>query len=157
FNRMTLGTYELGSVIKIFSVAAFLETHNVPMSTTFDASTPLKQGRFTISDYHAENRPLTIPEVFMYSSNIGAAMMGQATGTKALKAFYAKVGLFEPLQCEFPEVARPQVPSPWRDLNTLTASYGHGFATTPLQFVAAMSSVVNGGVKVTPRLLAGPA
>ncbi|MGQ0526503.1 MAG: peptidoglycan D,D-transpeptidase FtsI family protein [Alphaproteobacteria bacterium] len=151
FNRMTLGTYELGSVIKIFSVAAFLETHDVPMSTSFDARTPLKQGRFTISDYHAENRIMTIPEVFMYSSNIGSAMMGQATGTNALKSFYEKVGLTETMESEFPEIAKPQVPSPWRELNTLTASYGHGFATTPMQFVSSVSSVVNGGTKIVPH------
>lgn len=70
FNRMTLGTYELGSVFKIFSTAAFFETHDVGMNTTFDASEPIKVGKFTIKDYHAQDRVMTLPEVFMYSSNI---------------------------------------------------------------------------------------
>lgn len=153
FNRMTLGTYELGSVIKIFSTAEFLETHRVPLSTTFDASMPLREGRFVISDYHAQKRALTIPEIFMYSSNIGTAMMGQAVGTARLKSFYDKVGLTTPLDIDFPEIARPQVPNPWRDINTLTASYGHGMAVTPMQFLAAASSVVNDGLLVKPRLV----
>lgn len=153
FNRLTLGAYELGSVFKIFSTAAFLETHDVPMSATFDAREPLKEGRFTISDYHAEKRILTIPEIFMYSSNIGAAMMGQATGTEKLKSFYKDVGLLTPMEFEIREIASPLVPSPWRDINTLTASYGHGLATTPLQMVAAVSSIINGGMLVRPKLV----
>jgi cell division protein FtsI (penicillin-binding protein 3) len=153
FNRMTLGAYELGSVFKIFSTAALLDIKDLPMSATFDAREPLKEGGFTINDYHAEDRVLTIPEVFMYSSNIGAAMMGQAVGTEALRGFYRDLGLLDPLDFEILEVAKPMVPDPWRDIHTLTASYGHGVATTPLQLVSAVSSIVNGGLLVKPRLV----
>ena len=153
FNRLTLGTYELGSVFKIFSTAAFLETHNVPMSASFDASKPLKRGRFTINDYHAEDRVMTIPEIFMHSSNIGSALMGEAVGTERLKNFYTDLGLMTTMQLEIPEVGKPQIPSPWRDINTLTASYGHGLATTPLQMTSAVSSIANGGYLVKPQLV----
>ncbi len=153
FNRLTLGAYELGSVFKIFSTAAFFERHDVPMSTKFDASEPIKIGRFTINDYHAEDRELTIPEVFMYSSNIGSALMGQSVGTEGLRGFYKDLGLLDPLDFEVREVARPLVPKPWREISTLTASYGHGLSTTPLQLVTAVSSVVNGGYLVKPSLV----
>lgn len=153
FNRLTLGAYELGSVFKIFSTAAFFERHDVPMSTTFDASEPIKVGRFTINDYHAEDRVLSIPEVFMYSSNIGSALMGQSVGTEHLRGFYEDLGLLSTLDFEVREVARPMVPNPWREVNTLTASYGHGVATTPLQLVSGVSSIVNGGYLVTPTLV----
>lgn len=153
FNRVSLGTYELGSVFKIFSTAAFLETHNVGMNASFDAREPIKRGRFTINDYHAEDRILTIPEVFMYSSNIGAAMMGQAVGTDRMKDFYDDLGLTEKMNLEIPEVGKPLVPHPWREINTLTASYGHGIATTPLQMTAAVASIVNGGYLVAPHLV----
>lgn len=153
FNRLTLGTYELGSVFKIFSTAAFFETHDVGMGTTFDARDPIKVGRFTIKDFHAQDRVMTIPEVFMYSSNIGSALMGQAAGTDKLRAFYTDLGLLTPLDFEINEVAAPQVPKPWREINTLTASYGHGLATTPLQLVTGVSSIVNGGYLVKPHLV----
>ncbi len=153
FNRVSLGTYELGSVFKIFSTAAFLETHDVPMSASFDASEPIKRGKFTINDYHAEDRVLTIPEVFMYSSNIGAAMMGEAVGTDRLKSFYDDIGLTGRMNLEISEVGKPLVPQPWREINTLTASYGHGVATTPLQMTAAVASIVNGGYLVAPHLV----
>ncbi|MCC6598549.1 MAG: penicillin-binding protein 2 [Alphaproteobacteria bacterium] len=153
FNRLTLGAYEMGSVFKIFSIAAFFETHDVGMNTTFDTRDPIRIGRFTIRDYHAENRILTIPEVFMYSSNIGSALMGRAVGTENLQNFYEDLALTTPLDFEVREVARPMVPSPWREVNTLTASYGHGVATTPVQTISAVASVVNGGYLIKPRLV----
>lgn len=153
FNRLTLGTYELGSVFKIFSTAAFLETHDVPMSTSFDASEPIRAGKFVINDYHAENRVLTIPEIFMHSSNIGSAMMGQAVGGKRLKQFYNDLGLLEPMMFDIAEMARPQAPEPWRDVTTLTASYGHGISTTPLQLAAAVAAITNGGTLIRPHLV----
>lgn len=153
FNRLTLGVYELGSVFKIFSTAALFETKNVPMSTTFDAREPIKRGRFTINDYHAEKRILTIPEVFMHSSNIGSGMMGEAVGTQALQQFYRDLGLLTPLEFEVREITPPLVPSPWRDINTLTAAYGHGIAVSPLQLTAAVATVVNGGFLVKPTLV----
>lgn len=155
FNRLTLGVYEYGSVFKIFSTAALLDTLNVPMSTTFDAREPIKIGRFKISDYHAEGRELSVPEVFMYSSNIGSAMMGQAVGTQALRDFYSDLGLLDPLDFEIKEVGHPIVPHPWREINTLTASYGHGVATTAMQLTAAVASIVNGGYAVKPHLVKG--
>lgn len=153
FNRMTLGVYELGSVFKIFSTAALLDTHDLPMGTTFDAREPIKVGRFTINDYHAQKRELTIPEVFMHSSNIGSALMAQQVGTEGLRDFYDDLGLLRSMDFDLPEIGRPLVPDPWREVTTLTASYGHGLATTPLQMTSAVSSVVNGGVLVKPKLI----
>lgn len=153
FNGLSLGTYELGSVFKIFSTAAFLEHYNVGMDTTFDAREPLKVGRFTISDFHAQDRVMTIPEVFMHSSNIASALMGQAVGTEKLKNFYADLGLLSTMDIEIKEVAAPQIPQPWREINTLTASYGHGLATTPLQLTSAVASVINGGYLVKPHFV----
>ncbi len=155
FSRLTQGDYELGSVFKIFSTAAFFETNDVPINVKFDARQPLKSGRYTINDYHAEDRVLTAPEVFMYSSNIGSALMGQAVGGERLKDFYEDLGLLTPLDFEVREVARPQVPNPWSELSTFTASYGHGLTTTPLQLAAGVASIVNGGYLVKPHLVMG--
>lgn len=153
FNRLSLGVYELGSMFKIFSTAALLDTQELPMGYRFDASEPIKIGRHTINDYHAEDRKLTIPEVFMYSSNIGTAKMGQMIGTEGLKSFYADLGLLEPLDIDYPEIGRPMYPEPWREVNTLTASYGHGIATSPLQLAVATSAIVNDGLYVRPKMV----
>lgn len=153
FNKATLGVYELGSTFKIFSTAALLEKSNRNISSVFDVREPIQVGRFKIRDFHPEKRVLTTPEVFIHSSNIGSAMMAQEVGTEGLKNFYQDIGLIEAPEFELNEVGRPIVPTPWREVNTLTASYGHGIAVSPLQLVSAASSIINGGFLVKPTLI----
>lgn len=150
FNRLTQGVYELGSAFKIFSTAAYLDHKTNDLSTKFDARKPLKRGRFSISDYHPEKRFLTIPEVFMHSSNIGSALMAEEVGTDTIRNVYYDLGLFSPLPIAIKESGSPLIPQPWRDINTLTASYGHGIAVTPLQMVNAAISLLGDGTFKTP-------
>lgn len=153
FNRVTLGVYELGSTFKAFSTAAFLEKTNGNIAQKFDVREPLAVGRFKIQDYHPEKRVLSLPEVFIHSSNIGSAMIGQVVGTKDIKSFYEDIGLLTTPDFELKEIGRPIIPDPWREVNTLTASYGHGIAVSPLQLTRAMASLVNGGVLITPTII----
>lgn len=153
FNRLTLGVYEMGSTFKIFTTAATLELRNPPMTQTYDARAPIQIGRFSIKDYHPENKFITIPEIFMVSSNIGAARMAESIGTDGLKGFFRDLGLLDPLQTELQEIGRPLVPNPWRDVNTLTAAFGHGVAVTPMQTLAAVCSIANGGTLIRPTLV----
>ncbi len=153
FNQSTLGVYELGSTFKIFSTAAYLDQRGAKVSKRFDTREPLKVGRFKIRDYHPEKRKLTLPEVFMYSSNIGSALMAKEIGSDRLQNFYRDLGLMTKPSLEVSEVGSPIIPKPWREVNTLTASYGHGIAVSPLQLVSAVASIVNGGVLVQPTLV----
>lgn len=153
FNRVTLGSYELGSVFKIFSTAALFEMNRQALSMIFDARHPLERGRFTISDFHPEKRIMTLPEVFMHSSNIGTALMAETVGTARMKSFYSDLGLLDRMDIEIAESAPPRIPKPWRDINTITASYGHGIAVTPLQMTAAAASIVGDGTFVHPTFL----
>lgn len=152
FNRNTLGVYEMGSTFKLFSTAAALE-NGVSFDDTFDAKTPIKIGRFTIRDYHAKNRIMTVPEIFMYSSNIGTAKMVKTIGSEKLKDYFRKMGFMEQAPIEVPEKGIPLLPDPWREVNTLTASYGHGIAVSPLHVVRAAAAIVNGGILPTPTLI----
>lgn len=153
FNRVTLGVYEPGSVFKIFTTAALLDLKRTSFAKTYDAINPIREGRFTIKDYHPEKRPLTIPEIFMVSSNIGTAHMAQEVGTGNLKKAFHDFGLMTKPDFEIEEVGSPIIPNPWSEINTLTASYGHGIAVTPLQLVGAVGMIVNGGVRVQPSLV----
>ncbi len=155
FNRLTLGVYELGSVFKIFSIAALLELENVSMGKIFDTRRPIKTGWFTIRDYHPQKRPLTVAEVFMHSSNIGTALMAKMVGSKDLKAFYKDLGLLDRLRFDIKEVGKPITPKGevWREDSMMTASYGHGISVSPLQMSAAVATIVNGGIAVQPTLI----
>ena len=69
FNKITLGVYELGSVFKTFNTAMALDAGVATMTKQYDASHDIKIGRFTITDYHGKHRWLSVPEIYMYSSN----------------------------------------------------------------------------------------
>ena len=153
FNRATLGVFEMGSTFKLFSMAAALNSGKVHFSSIFDASEPIKIGRFKISDYHSKKRPLTVPEIFIYSSNIGTAKMADSLGPNALKNFYKSMGFMEAAPVELPERGAPLYPSPWSEVSTLTASFGHGIAVSPLHLIRAASALVNGGIMPRSTLI----
>ncbi|MBL4836174.1 MAG: penicillin-binding protein 2, partial [Kordiimonadaceae bacterium] len=145
FNRVTKGVYELGSTFKTFTFAAALDDGIVRMKDGYDASKPLRVGRFTIHDDHAKNRYLTLPEIFTYSSNIGAAKMALDLGGDRQKEFLGQIGLLQPTSIELTEVGAPLVPSVWRKSSTVTISYGHGIAVSPITLASGIASMVNGG------------
>jgi cell division protein FtsI (penicillin-binding protein 3) len=118
-----------------------------------DARVPLRYGRFQIHDYHAERRYLTVPEVFTYSSNIGAARMALAVGVEQHKNFLRKLGQLDRLRTELPESAEPIVPKRWGELNTVTIAFGHGLSVAPLQAVMGVAATLNGGLLIPPTFL----
>ncbi|TAL01710.1 MAG: penicillin-binding protein 2 [Rhodospirillaceae bacterium] len=153
FNRATLGLYEMGSTFKLFTAALALENGSSTLASRYDASEPIHIGRFTISDYHGEKRWLSVPEILIHSSNIGAAKMALDAGTEVQKTYLRKFGLLSPLSLELPEVGTPQYPAVWRDINTITIAYGHGISVTPVHVVSAVSALVNGGVLIPPTVI----
>jgi cell division protein FtsI (penicillin-binding protein 3) len=152
FNRSTLGVYEMGSTFKTFTLAMALDDGVAKLSSVYDATHPIQIGRFRIRDDHPQARPLTLPEIYMYSSNIGAAKIAVDVGATRQKAFLDKLGLLRRSTIELPEVGDPLWPSAWREVNVMTIGFGHGIAVTPIQMASAVSSVVNGGLLVTPHL-----
>lgn len=153
FNRATLGVYEMGSTFKLFTAAMALEVGSANLSTVIDASQNMKYGRFTISDYHGLYRPMTVPEVLIHSSNIGAAKMALAAGIETQKTYMKKLGFLSPLRLELPETGSPQYPQNWREINAVTISYGHGLSVTPIHVANAVSALVNGGIKYAPTIV----
>jgi cell division protein FtsI (penicillin-binding protein 3) len=156
FDRATLGDYEMGSVFKIFTVAMALDAHTTTMQGGYDASHPIHVGGFTIHDDHAQNRWLSVPEIFMYSSNIGAAKMALAAGGALQQEYLARFGLMRAPRFELRELATPLVPAVWRPINTMTIGFGHGMSVSPLQVAIGVSAVVNGGVRHPATLLKIP-
>lgn len=152
FNRLTLGIFEPGSTFKIFTTAAVIENAGAGMDTMYDAREPIKISRFRISDYHPEKRVLSLPEVFMHSSNIGSVRMEQEMGKESFLNFIRDLGLLKKPEIEIPEVGAPSLPDT-SDIRMMTASFGHGISVSPLQLVTASSSIMNGGILVKPTLV----
>lgn len=156
FNRVTLGVYEMGSVFKVLTAAMALDSGRVSMTSGYDASRPIQISRFSISDYKGKNRWLSVPEIIKFSSNIGAAKMAMDVGIPTQRAFFEKLGFLKAPHLELPELGAPLVPNPWREINAMTISYGHGISVTPLHVVAAEAAMVNGGILRRPTLLKHP-
>ncbi|HTZ36114.1 MAG TPA: penicillin-binding protein 2 [Stellaceae bacterium] len=158
FNKITSGEYELGSVFKIFNTAMALDSGVATMTSTYDARNPIEIGRFTIEDYHGKHRVLSVPEIFMYSSNIGSARMALAAGADRQRAFLGRLGLLAPVPIELDkvEVAKPHFPAVWRPVNVMTIAFGHGIAVTPLHMITATAAIINGGILHPPTMLKVP-
>lgn len=159
FNRVISGVYEPGSTFKLLTAAMALEYGTATLASSFDASHPIRYGRFTISDYKGRNRWLAFPEVLQYSSNLGAAHMAMGVGPARHREFLQRMGVLERQEIELPGRRVPLAPSPqhWRDITTMTIAFGHGIAVTPLHVVTAVSAVANGGILRQPTILAQPA
>jgi len=156
FNFTTKGVYEPGSVLKIFNAALGLESGKVKVSDKFDATQPLKLRYNTIKDYRGENRWLDLPEILIYSSNIGSARIALKVGKNEQRRFLENLGFFDPISSiEVAEKGYPIVPREknWGEATTATIGYGYGISVTPLHLISAFASVVNGGTYYEPTLL----
>ncbi len=151
-NRVSAGLFEMGSTFKTFTTAMALDSGKVTINDTFDATKALRIGKHTINDFHAKRRVLSVPEVFIYSSNIGTAKMADTVGVPHHREFLHRIGLLSRMPFELPEVAHPVEPKKWRKIHSVTISYGHGAQTTPLQTAVAGAALVNGGKLITPTL-----
>ena len=155
FNRAVQGIYELGSVFKIFPVALGLDTKLIETDTKFNTHNPIRISGRTISDHKYFGPNLTVEDIIIKSSNIGTVRIAQKIGSNNLKKFYEDLGLLDSTTLELPETkgTKPQQPKKWKNLETATASYGHGIAVSPVHLATAYSILVNGGVKINPTII----
>ncbi len=155
FNRAAQGRYELGSVLKPIAVAQALDAGFVSPTTMIDTRGPMRWGRFTIRDFRNYGPRLSVEEVIVKSSNIGTARIAVEQGAKAQQDFLGRLGMFEPVPVELVEATRtaPLLPQRWSELTTMTVSYGHGMAITPLHLATAYAALVNGGTRVRPSII----
>ena len=158
FNQATLGTYEFGSVFKLFNTALGLESKTITVNDIFDASKPLKlKGAKAIEDYRGQNRPLTVTEILIHSSNIGSAQIGLKIGWEKQKEFFGRFGFYEKLPIALPERGQPQYikKEKWNEVESSRLAYGYGISVTPLHLIAGVASLVNGGLYHTPTFIKG--
>ncbi len=155
FNRAAQGVYELGSTFKLFTAALALDKGLMNENTMINTRGPIKWGKFKIRDFHNYGSQLSMMDVIVKSSNIGTAHMAQTIGGKAQQKFLGELGFFEPTKLELTESRhiKPLVPKNWSELSTMTISYGHGIAATPLHLASAYATLSNGGYKMEPTLL----
>ena len=152
-DKISGGSYELGSVFKTMTVAMALDEGIATAATMYDVREPLVAGRYTIADMHPAGRPLSVEEIFTHSSNVGAGMLALAAGPERFGDFLKRLHLVDQIATETGPVSPPQVPQRFERAELITMSYGHGIAVAPLQFAAAAAAVLNGGTYVAPTFV----
>ena len=156
FNKASFGVYEMGSTVKPLTVAMGIDSHVISYDDAFDVSQPMKIDSFTIKDYRGgKGGVLSVPEILMYSSNIGIVQIADRLGIKRQKQYFNDLGLFEKVSCGLPELSETIYPTGgrWGSVSLATISYGHGFSMTPLHLAQASSALYNGGYRVSPRFI----
>lgn len=156
FNRTVQGVYELGSTFKIFAAAQAMELGLANPSTVIDATPPLVVGRDRIGEYKNHNYgKLSVTDIIVKSSNVGAGKLALQIGAARQRDFLRSLGFFDPTPVEMVEAPTggPLIPKRWGEIETVTASYGHGISASPLHLATAYASLLNGGTRVQPTLL----
>jgi cell division protein FtsI (penicillin-binding protein 3) len=149
--------YEPGSTFKVVTVSAALEEKVMTPDTLIDTNPGRIQiGKAVITENENHNyQVIPLREVIVRSSNIGAIKIGFTLGTERLSRFVGLYGFGHPVSRDFPGESSGKVWSPdkWTDLARAEVSMGYQVAVTPLQIVAAVSSVANGGEYIEPRVI----
>ena len=159
FNRAVTGMYEPGSTFKLQTAAMALADGVAHVWDRF-STRPIHVGRFTITDMRTDHFApwLTMAEVMAFSSNPGAAHIGLDVGAARQQDWLRRMGFFRRTPVELPESAFPIIPSVknWGESTIMTVAFGHGVAEAPLAIVRGTAATANGGVLVTPTLVARP-
>ena len=157
-NRAVTDMFEPGSVNKVVTAAAALETGAVGLREVFRVPSWMRVGGYTVNDSHAHPiQDMTLGDIVAQSSNIGSAMIAERVGSGDLASVLARFGYGTPTGIGFPGEAGGVVPDllNWTDITRTTVSYGQGISMTPLQMAAVYATVANDGMWVQPRLVRG--
>lgn len=148
FNRVTNQVYELGSAFKPITVAAALDAGTVTdLGRRYPSGRPLAIGGFQIRDSHTMGGSLNVPEALIHSSNVVTAQIADELGGARLKATMSSLGMDRRPYIELPARGFPiWRKGEWPRITTMTVSYGHGIAVTPLHLASAYATLVNGGI-----------
>ena len=153
-NRVTKGTYELGSVFKPFTFASALNEELIKPETEFlDLPKSIRCDKHRIGEY--DNKipsDLTAEQILIRSGNIGSVRIAQLVGPEKHKSFLKKVGVLSSIDFDIDEVA-PQKDYNFGKCKLATSSFGHGIATTILQLARGYAVISNGGYDVKPTLI----
>ena len=154
-NRAITDPFEPGSTLKIFIAAAALEFTSLSPKTTFNCENgAYRIGKYTVHDVHRYG-VLSLQDIIKFSSNIGAAKIGEKVGpeklhqTLRLFGFGQKTGIDGPSET----TGLLMLPRQWANIDTAAISFGHGISVSAVQLITAVSAIANDGVLMKPRIV----
>jgi len=154
-NRAVQDIYEPGSTFKVVTASAAIEERVIGVDDPIDVSGgQIRFGSRVIHDTH-DYGSLSFTDVMVKSSNVGAIKVGLRLGPERLGRYVRRFGFGRALSPDFPGETTGIVWDPQKlDMSALASmSMGYQVGVTPLQMVAAVSSVANGGDLIQPRVV----
>ena len=158
-NRAVQDLYEPGSTFKVVTASAAIDEKVMDVDALIDTNPGrlyvAGRSRVITDDAGRNNGVLSFTKVIVKSSNIGAVKIGLRVGTERLSRFVGLYGFGRQVSPDFPSENAGIVWSPekWTESALASVSMGYQIAVTPLQMVAAVSSVANGGQYLEPRVV----
>jgi cell division protein FtsI (penicillin-binding protein 3) len=146
-NRALIDTFEPGSTLKPFTIAAALDAGKVRPGSIIDtAPGTLTIGHATIHDAHREGA-LTVEQVIQKSSNVGAAKIALSLPAETMWQTLSASGFGAAPMTGFPgEVSgRLRPAKSWRPIEQATMAYGHGISVNLVQLARAYTVFANDG------------
>jgi len=156
-NRAVTDSYEPGSTIKAYLLAAALDSSLVSPETKFFCENgEYKVGTNTIHDHDRKGHGmLSVSEIITFSSNIGAVKIGQRIGYKKFHEYLQKLGFGDKTEIDLPGeqegFLRPVKDA--REIEKATSFFGQGLTANSLQLVMAMAAIANGGKLMRPYVV----
>ena len=155
FNQVLQGSYELGSVMKIMTLAMGFESSKIDLSDKFNDNICIKiAANRCLNNYRNQSSENLINSVdcLVRSSNRCMAQIAMRVGKENQKSFLQKVGLLDEYLLEVDETGSPILPERWTNNSMITISFGQGLSVVPLSFSSSVATMVNGGYRIQPSL-----
>lgn len=154
-NYLISDTYEPGSTAKIVTLTAALETGSVNKNNTFFCpGYRIVEDRRIRCSKTTGHGSQSLEQALMNSCNPAFMDIGERTGVDNMYDYYHKLGLFDRSGIDLPGEANSIMHKKENvgPVELATMSFGQSFQVTPIQFMAAVASVINGGYSITPHI-----
>lgn len=154
-NYLISDTYEPGSTAKMITLTAALETGAVNKSNSFYCpGYRIVEDRRIRCSKTTGHGSQTLEQALMNSCNPAFMDIGERTGVDGLYEYYHKLGLFDRCGIDLPGEANSIMHKKENvgPVELATMSFGQSFQVTPIQFMSAVASVINGGYSITPHI-----
>lgn len=157
-NRGATEVFEPGSTNKVITAAAVLESGAVSPESVFQVPDHIQCADRVIKDAHPhKTEPLTFTGIIAESSNVGTIMAGQRITSQRLYDMFRAFGFGSTSGGGFPGEQAGLLPTwqSWSGSQRCTIAYGQGVSVTALQMASVYQTIANGGVRITPSIVAG--
>lgn len=154
-NNCISDTYEPGSTFKIITAAAALEEGLVSLNETFTCTGYRVVDGVSISCHKdGGHGTQTFIEAIQNSCNPVFIEIGLRLGVNTFYSYYEKLGLLSLTNIDLPGEAATimHAEENIQSIELATMAFGQSFQVTPIQMATTVSSIINGGTRITPHL-----